>query len=95
MACDADLSFSQVTLAHGGGGGVLPTPFRALDFESALDFYTPTGASGTLKALGLHLIDSLAEEISFEEDHSVACELVFMDDEDFVTSVDEASRQAP
>ena len=90
VACDADLSFSQVTLASGGGGGgVLPSPSRKLDFESAFDFYTPSGAAGTLRALGLQLIESPVEETSSEEDHSVACELVFMSDEGIVTSANE------
>ena len=87
VACDADLSFSQVTPAS--GGGVLPFPSRKLDFESALDFYTPSEASGTLRALGLHLIESPVEDTSSEEDRSIACELVFMSDEEFARSADE------
>ena len=68
---------------------MLPSPSRKLDFESALDFYTPSGAAGTLGAVGLRLIESPAEETSSEGDHSLAFELVFMSDEDIVTSADE------
>ena len=87
VACDADLNFSQVVLAS--KGGVLPSPSRKLDFESALDFYTPSGASGTLRALGLRLIELPVEDTSSEEDRFVAYELVFMSDEEFATCVDE------
>ena len=87
VACDADLAFSQVTPAS--QGGVLPSSSRQLEFESALDFYTPSGAAGALRSLGLQLLESPTTEVSSEESHSVACELVFMEDDDLVTSADE------
>ena len=47
------------------------------------------GASGALKFLGLQLIESPATEVSSEESYSVACDPVFMDDDEFVTSADQ------
>ena len=49
----------------------------------------PSGVSGTLRALGLQLIESQVEDTSCEEDRSVACKLVFMSDEEFATCADE------
>ena len=89
VTCDADLRFSQVTPASRGTGGGLPSPSKQLEFECALDFYTPIGASGAHRSVGLQLIESPIEEDSPEESHSVACELVFMEDDDLVTSADE------
>ena len=86
VTCDADLAYSQVTPAS--QGGELPSPSRQLEFESALDFYTPSGASRALGSLGLQLLESPTTEVSSKESHSVACELVFMDDDDLVTSAD-------
>ena len=67
----------------------LPSPNRQLDFDSALDFYTPTGAEGTLRSLGLQLIESPVTDASSDDSQSVACTLHFMDEDDLVTSADE------
>ena len=87
VTCDADLGFAQVTLA--AQGGQLPSPTKQLDFDSALDFYTPAGAEGTPRSLGLQLIKSLATDASSECSQSIACALHFMDEDDLVTSADE------
>ena len=85
--CEADLGFAQVTPAARGGGGVLPSPIRQPEFESAMDFYTPTGASGALLSLslGLQLIDSPASDVSSEDSRSVVCALNFMEEDKFAT----------
>ena len=62
-------------------GGVFPSPARQLEFESALDFCTPTGASGASRSLGLQLIDSPADEATSSDDQSVVCAIRFMDDD--------------
>ena len=87
VACDADLGFAQVTPA--ARGARLPSPTRQLDFDAALDFYTPSGAAGTLRSLGLELIESPVTATSSERSQSVACALHFMDEDDLVTSADE------
>ena len=87
VACDADLGFAQVTPA--ARGGLLPSPTRQLDFDAALDFYTLSGAAGTLKSLGLQLIESPVTNTSSERSQSVTCALHFMDEDDLVTSADE------
>ena len=87
VACDADLGFAQVTPA--ARGGRLPSPTRQLDFDAALDFYTPSGAAGTLRSLGLELIESPVTDTSSERSQSAACALHFMDEDDLVTSADE------
>ena len=87
LTCDADLGFAQVTPA--AQGGQLPSPTRQLDFDSALDFYIPAGAEGTLRSLGLQLIESPVTDASSECSQSVACALHFMDEDDLVTSADE------
>ena len=68
---------------------MLPSPTRQLEFESALDFYTPTGASGALQSLGLQLIESPTADVSSNDSLSVVCALHFMDEDEFVTSADE------
>ena len=87
VACDADLGFAQVTPA--AQGGQLPSPTRQLDFDAALDSYTSSGAAGTLRSLGLQLIESPVTDTSSERSQSVACTLHFMDEDDLVTSADE------
>ena len=68
---------------------MLPSPIRQLEFESAIDFYTPTGAIGALRSLGLQLIDSPASDVSSEDSTSVVCALNFMEEDEFATSADE------
>ena len=87
VTCDADLGFAQVTPAT--QGGQLPSPNRQLDFDPALDFYTPTRAEGTLRSLGLQLILSLVTDVTSDDSQFVACALHFMDEDDLVTSADE------
>ena len=87
VTCDADLGFAQVTPAT--RGGQRPSPTRQLDFDTALDFCTPSGAAGTLRSLGLELIESPVTDTSSERSQSVACALHFMDEDDLVTSADE------
>ena len=60
VTCDADLTFSQVTPA--AQGGVIPSPSRQLEFDSELDFYTRAATSGTLRSLGLQLIESPTQD---------------------------------
>ena len=79
VTCDADLGFAQVTLAT--QGGKLPSPNRQLEFDSALDFYIPSGAAGALRSLGLQLIESPDTDVSSDDSQSVACALQFMDEE--------------
>ena len=62
MVCEADLGFAQVTPV--ATGGMLPSPIRQPEVESAMDFYTPTGGTGALRSLGLQLIDSPASDVS-------------------------------
>ena len=50
------------------GGGTRP-----LDPPPPRPLYTPSGASGALRSLGLQLLESLTTEVSSEESHSVAC----------------------
>ena len=83
VTCDADLVFSQVTPAT--QGGVIPSQARQLEFDSALDFYTPTGATRALSSLGLQLLESPVEEALSSDEQSLTCELHFGVDEDFVT----------
>ena len=87
VTCDADLGFAQVTPA--AQGGRLPSPTRQLDFDSALDFYTPAGAEGTLRSLCLQLIESPVTDAPSDCSQCVACALHFMDEDDLVTSADE------
>ena len=72
-----------------GGGGVLPSPIRQPEFESAMVFYTPTGATGALRSLGLQLIDSPASNVSVEDSRSVVCALNFMEEDEFAMPADE------
>uniref|UniRef100_A0A7S4G6P4 Uncharacterized protein n=1 Tax=Eutreptiella gymnastica TaxID=73025 RepID=A0A7S4G6P4_9EUGL len=92
VTCDADLGFAQVTPAT--QGGKLPSPNRQLEFDSALDFYTPTGAVGALRSLGLQLIESPVTDVSSDDSQSVVCALQFMDEDDLVTSADETVSMA-
>ena len=87
VTCDADLGFAQVTPAT--QGGKLPSPNRQLEFDSALDFYTPTGAVGALRSLGLQLIESPVTDVSSDDSQSVVCALQFMDEDDLITSANE------
>ena len=88
MVCEADLGFAQVTPAA-RRRGVLPSPIRQPEFDSAMDFYTPTGATGALRSLGLQLIDAPASDVSSEDSRSVVCALNFMEENEFATSADE------
>ena len=68
---------------------MIPSPIRQPEFESAMDFYTPTRASGALRSLGLQLIDSPASDVLSEDSKSVVCALNFMEEDEFATSADE------
>ena len=59
VTCDADLGFAQVTPA--AQGGKLPSPNRQLDFDSALDFYTPIGAVGPSGLWACSLLSPLSQ----------------------------------
>ena len=65
------------------------SPNRQLEFDSALDFYTPTRAAGALRSLSLQLIESPVTGVSFDNSNPVVCALPFMDEDDLVTSADE------
>ena len=82
------MTFLQVTSAA-QGGGVLSSASRQLGFDLELDFYTPAGASGARRSLGLQLIESPTQDTLSIDDQPVACDLCFMDDDDFITSIDE------
>ena len=43
-----------------------------------MDFYTPTGATGALRLLGLQLIDLPASDVSAEYSRSVIYALILM-----------------
>ena len=74
---DADLGFAR--------RGVLPFPPRQLEFDFALDFYTPTGAAGALRSLGLQLSESPTSDVLSESSLSVVVTLKFMDEDEHVT----------
>ena len=86
MVSEADLGFAKVT-PSARGGGLLPFPIRQPEFESAMDFYTPTGATGALRSLGLQLIDSPASDVSSKDSRSVICAVNFMEEDEFATSM--------